>query len=255
VRLILLTSILSSISCFHSSIHFSLPQSHFLKYIFIIFIVYFRRKRIKQEKAQQHKQRRGEKKAQKKDIEREGAEIITKEHLKEAYYQVSKGKLREEEEEGEGEGEGRGREGREEEVCGDFKFLNLYSFHLFFIFPPLFSIEYRRVVPYDYYFKVYAKGRWLGREILEVFTKEFSRLSSSDYVLSPLLSSPLLSSPLLSSPLLSSPLLSSPLLSSPLLSSLLFSPSPLSLPSSLTLTTASPSFSLLSLTSALLAVL
>lgn len=37
----------------------------------------------------------------------------------------------------------------------------------------------RSVLPYIHEFKSYAKGRWLGRELLEVLTKEFGAHPSS----------------------------------------------------------------------------
>jgi len=44
-----------------------------------------------------------------------------------------------------------------------------------------FDTGLRRVVPYDYIFKVHAKQRWHGKPLLDLFTTEFSHLSRHVY--------------------------------------------------------------------------
>lgn len=40
----------------------------------------------------------------------------------------------------------------------------------------------RYVINYDYCFKTFAKQRWLGRNLLEVFISEFKAFSENYYV-------------------------------------------------------------------------
>lgn len=41
---------------------------------------------------------------------------------------------------------------------------------------------YRMIEPYVYEFRTFAKERWFGRELLEIFTKEFGANSPEYYV-------------------------------------------------------------------------
>jgi tRNA pseudouridine synthase 9 len=40
----------------------------------------------------------------------------------------------------------------------------------------------RRVAPYHHTYNTFAKARWLGREVLEIFTKEFRDRPAAYYV-------------------------------------------------------------------------
>jgi len=40
----------------------------------------------------------------------------------------------------------------------------------------------RKVIPYDFCYKAFAKGRWIGRSILDVFVTEFRDQSAFYYV-------------------------------------------------------------------------
>ena len=126
---------------------------------------YLRRKRTKKEKTQEHKLKRLEKKLQKKDgAQKARTEVVTQEQLNETHYKITKGNLF---------------------PFSLIKHLFLFSPCFSFFFPSYFLIyvvEYRRVVPYDFNFEVHVKGRWVGKQILDVFTKEFSHLSRSEYV-------------------------------------------------------------------------
>lgn len=44
------------------------------------------------------------------------------------------------------------------------------------------SLGLRKVKPYYYVYEANAKGRWLGRSILEIFTQEFQDQSPDYYV-------------------------------------------------------------------------
>lgn len=43
------------------------------------------------------------------------------------------------------------------------------------------SVVYRHVVPYDYTFKVFAKGRWIGKTVLSVYSEELAHHSKAYY--------------------------------------------------------------------------
>lgn len=45
-----------------------------------------------------------------------------------------------------------------------------------------FYIEMRKVKPYYFEYKSFAKGRWLGRSLLDVFSSEFRDRSEDYYV-------------------------------------------------------------------------
>ena len=49
---------------------------------------------------------------------------------------------------------------------------------------PIYIIEngYRRVSPYYYTFEAFAKGRWIGKPLFQVFMSEFGGRSASYYV-------------------------------------------------------------------------
>lgn len=53
---------------------------------------------------------------------------------------------------------------------------------LWIVFLNLLFLGLRKVKSYYFVYQAYAKGRWLGRSILEVFTQEFRDRNEQYYV-------------------------------------------------------------------------
>jgi hypothetical protein len=64
-----------------------------------------------------------------------------------------------------------------------FAYSIYHQFLFYFVFSDYFLMAgLRRVELYHYEFKTHAKGRWVGRTVLDVFAKEFSAHSLAYYV-------------------------------------------------------------------------
>lgn len=57
------------------------------------------------------------------------------------------------------------------------KWKTISSFYL-----PIFGVGLRKVRPYYYKYQAFAKGRWMGRSLIEVFATEFRDQSRAYYV-------------------------------------------------------------------------